>query len=430
MTPNQRITVLSTGSEYTALMKGLLGKMPGNYQLDIRENRWGALLKDAPALADSVLLILDLALVPAYRPLDILYKLRSSGTARSLPVLVVTSEKNELYRSMAHALGVEAYLELPAEGSAILAEAERLIAAFTARAGEDSPLSDATSAAQKYIARALEAEKLLAEKEKEIEQLVRVRDSIFELSRQELLEARADAERSLEEKLAALKEKSDLQMAFGKYISPDVLNQLIQSNGLHSLSGEKKDISIMFADLRGFTSLAEGLDAEDVVALLNEFFTDLTQIIITHTGFIDKYIGDCIMAIFGAPAPLSQHHHLALLAAVKMQDRFRQLRSIWRERYNRDIGMGIGLNSGEAVVGTIGSFQKISYTAIGDTVNIASRMEDISAEGEILFPLSVRERIRDSFLKRYTLRVVERGEATVKGKTGLLAIFNLERIPS
>ncbi len=118
-------------------------------------------------------------------------------------------------------------------------------------------------------------------------------------------------------------------MAFGKYISPDVLNQLIKSDGLHSLAGEKKDVSVLFADLRGFTSLAEELDAADTVSLLTEFFTALTQIIITHTGFIAKYIGDCIMAIFGAPAPLTQHHHLALLAAVKMQDRFRALRVAW-----------------------------------------------------------------------------------------------------
>lgn len=436
MTPDPRILILASGEGNAAELGRLFNKLPGGHVLDLRTGRPEALLTDTATLAATVLLVLDLDMAPGYRPLDLLYRMRAIPAARRLPVLAVTTAKNDLFRNMAFALGVEEFFALPAEGQLVLAAAERLI--------RDYSLTGTASAANRELShrelshrelshrelsRIREAEARLAEKDKEIEQLVRVRDSIFELSRQELLEARADAERSVNEKIAALKEKSELQMAFGKYISPDVLNQLIKSDGLHTLSGEKKDVSVLFADLRGFTSLAEELDAADTVSLLNDFFSELTQIIITHTGFIDKYIGDCIMAIFGAPAPLTQHHHLALLAAVKMQDRFRALRPAWEKRYGRAVGMGIGINCGEAVVGTIGSFQKLSYTAIGDTVNVASRLEDISRDGEILFGQRIRDRVRESFLTRHGLRITERGETTIKGKSGSFPVYNIGRIP-
>lgn len=426
MTPDPRILILASGADNAAELDRLFRKLPGGHLLDVREGHPEMLLTDTATLAATVLLVLDLDMAPGYRPLDLLYRMRAIPAARRLPVLAVTTAQNDLFRNMAFALGVEEFFALPAEGQLVLAAAERLI--------RDYSLTGTASAANRdrshrELSRIREAEARLAEKDKEIEQLARVRDSIFELSRQELLEARADAERSVNEKIAALKEKSELQMAFGKYISPDVLNQLIKSDGLHTLSGEKKDVSVLFADLRGFTSLAEELDAADTVSLLNDFFSELTQIIITHTGFIDKYIGDCIMAIFGAPAPLTQHHHLALLAAVKMQDRFRALRPAWEKRYGRAVGMGIGINCGEAVVGTIGSFQKLSYTAIGDTVNVASRLEDISRDGEILFGQRIRDRVRESFLTRHGLRITERGETTIKGKSGSFPVYNIGRIP-
>lgn len=255
--------------------------------------------------------------------------------------------------------------------------------------------------------------------------MLAAQEAVFEMSRQELMEANQKLKDSYEAKLQAVEEKGELQMIFGKFISPQIVEYLMRHDGMRTLNGEKKDISLLFADIRGFSGLSEQVEPNKVVFLLNEFFTELTEIIIQHSGIVDKYTGDNIMAIFGAPVELQNHHRFALKAAWEMQQRFRILQENWEQMYGIKAGLGIGINCGPAIVGNIGSYHKISYTAIGDMVNTAARFEQIAKDGQILFGKYVKMRISDQFLTEHGFRVETLGETTIKGKQGYYQIYNL-----
>ena len=166
------------------------------------------------------------------------------------------------------------------------------------------------------------------------------------------------------------------QAAMRLYLSPQVADLITAGDGSVELGGVLQPVTVLFADIRGFTKLSEHLDAREVVLLLNEFFTAMTQVILEAGGTLDKYIGDCVMALFGAPVPAPDDLQRAVEAAINMQ----------REaaRLNSQIRIGVGLHTGRAVVGNIGSAQRMQYTAIGDTVNVAARLVNIAAPGQIL----------------------------------------------
>jgi adenylate cyclase len=135
------------------------------------------------------------------------------------------------------------------------------------------------------------------------------------------------------------------------------------------------------------------------------------------------------MAIFGAPVPATNHHEQALLAALEMQRRFRIIKKNWSDLFRIEAGIGIGINSGPAIVGNIGCFHRISYTAIGDTVNTAARYEQLALDNQILFGDSVRERLDPTFLARHTLIAEELARVPIKGKKGVHTIHNLRTAP-
>lgn len=166
-----------------------------------------------------------------------------------------------------------------------------------------------------------------------------------------------------------------LKKAFSTYVSSQVVSEIIKDPDSLKLGGEKKEISVLFSDIRSFTTLAESMPPEDLVKLLNEYLSPMTEIVFKEEGTLDKYIGDAIMAIFNAPFDLPNHPVRACNCALHMIAKMPPLNDLWDKRAIGEVSIGIGINTGEAIVGNMGAKQRFDYTAIGDTVNLSSRLE-------------------------------------------------------
>lgn len=175
-------------------------------------------------------------------------------------------------------------------------------------------------------------------------------------------------------------ERRKTKALFGRYVSPAVVEQLLANPDQVKLGGVWQEVTIMFSDIRGFTSYSEGRPPEEVVQRLNEYMTEMTAIIFRHGGMLDKYLGDGLMAVFGAPIPYPDHARRALAASLEMQSRLEELNEIWLARGESTFKSGVGLNSGSVIVGNIGSPERMDYTVIGEDVNLASRLEGMNKE--------------------------------------------------
>jgi adenylate cyclase len=175
-----------------------------------------------------------------------------------------------------------------------------------------------------------------------------------------------------------LKERDKLKTTFGKYMTASVIEHLL--SGKVELGGKSIPVTILFSDIRSFTTMSEKMDAQAVVALLNEYFTEMVSIVIREDGVVDKYIGDAIMAVFGAPVPKADDAIRAVRAAVRMREALRRFNERLREEGRPEINMGVGIHTGEVVAGNIGSESRMEYTVIGDAVNLASRLESSTKE--------------------------------------------------
>ena len=174
------------------------------------------------------------------------------------------------------------------------------------------------------------------------------------------------------------KEKKKVLGAFEKYVSPVIIKQLLDHPEYMKLGGTRKEITLFFSDIRGFTSVSEKLSPEDLVSLLNEYLSEMTKIIIDKGGVVDKFMGDAIMAFWGAPIKQPNQATLACETSLEMLDKLDKLRKDWKKRGVPSFDIGIGLNTGDAVTGNMGSYQRFDYTAMGDSVNLASRLEGIN----------------------------------------------------
>lgn len=177
-----------------------------------------------------------------------------------------------------------------------------------------------------------------------------------------------------------------------RYLPNRLVEQIVARKRSLALGGDRRDVTVMFADVVGFTSLAERESAETVVSLLNELFTILTEIVFRHGGTVDKFVGDCVMAVWGAADDQPDHAKRAVLAARDMLRWLEVGNELWLEKYGFAIELAIGVNSGEAVVGNFGSETRMEYTAIGDVVNVAARLESIARPNQILTTAATRDR--------------------------------------
>ena len=185
-----------------------------------------------------------------------------------------------------------------------------------------------------------------------------------------------------------------MRWAFSKVVTKSVMDHLIQHPDGLKLGGEKKNVTIFFSDIRGFTPMSEALSAEEVVHILNEYFTAMTAIIFKYNGTVDKFMGDAIMAIYGAPVVMPDHAEKAVLAAIEMSEKMKELQAKWRMEGKKEVNIGIGINTGDCVVGNIGSNERLEYTAIGDNVNLTQRLESVAEKGQILISAATYEKVK------------------------------------
>lgn len=171
------------------------------------------------------------------------------------------------------------------------------------------------------------------------------------------------------------RERRFIKNVFRHYLSPDVIERIIEDPSLLQLGGKRRDITSFFSDLAGFTSISEALSPEDLVRLLNAYLSEMTEIILDSGGTLDKYEGDAIIAFWNAPLDHDDHATRACLAALRCQQRLDELRPEFQDQYGHSLHMRIGVNSGPAVVGNMGSHRRFDYTAMGDTINLAARLE-------------------------------------------------------
>lgn len=183
---------------------------------------------------------------------------------------------------------------------------------------------------------------------------------------------------ALHQYVAEEREKRKIREAFGLYLSPSLARLVSERPEMLALGGDKRELTVLFSDIRGFTSLSEQLEPEVLVELLNTFLGEMTDIILGREGMLDKYIGDAIMAVWGAPLPQSDHAARSCRAALAMTSRLTLLNQYWEPRGWPALEIGVGLNTGAMVVGNMGSVRRLSYTVIGDNVNLGSRLEGLN----------------------------------------------------
>jgi class 3 adenylate cyclase len=176
----------------------------------------------------------------------------------------------------------------------------------------------------------------------------------------------------------------------GRYLPAEIVDKVVKREQDMKLGGSRREISVLFADVVAFTPLTDQLGAEQIVGLLNELFTVLTDVVFRHGGTIDKFIGDCVMAVWGAATPSDDHADRALAAAEDMLRFVEVGNESWLAKYGVSIELAIGVNSGAAIVGNIGSESRMEFTAIGDTVNVAARLEAIARPSQILATLATK----------------------------------------
>jgi class 3 adenylate cyclase len=240
---------------------------------------------------------------------------------------------------------------------------------------------------------------------------------LFELTKKDLISSKQITQQQIEA-------NRTIKKAFETYLSPKLVETMLQNPSSLKLGGEKRILTVFFSDIRGFTTYSEKYDPETIVSILNEYLTAMTDIIIEFDGTLDKFVGDEIMAIWGAPVPQKNHARLAVAAAIKMLEKLKALQKEWISRGIEPIDIGMGINTGEMVVGNMGSLKRMDYTVIGDNVNIGARLEALTRtfNYHLIISESTFSHVSD---------MVETNElepVTVKGKTKPVLIYGVKSI--
>jgi adenylate cyclase len=214
---------------------------------------------------------------------------------------------------------------------------------------------------------------------------------------------------------------------FGTYLSPDMVYMLQKDPSLLALGGERKEMSFLFMDICGFTPISEFYknkdDPEGLVVLVNEFLDAMTKIILANGGTIDKYMGDCIMAFWNAPLACENHAEMAVKSAIEIEAKTNELKAVYEERGLPDINVGTGVNTGDCIVGNMGSESRFDYSVIGDAVNLAARLEATAARGDYLeYKTIISSFTRDQLPAEYICEEI--GNIKVKGKDELITIYS------
>src|SRR3972149_4705974 len=216
-----------------------------------------------------------------------------------------------------------------------------------------------------------------------------------------------------------MKKEEVVRTNLARYLSPQIVDKILHK-GMHvNLWGHKSVVSVLFSDIRNFTIITETLPPDQLVSILNEYFTEMAGIIFENQGSLDKFIGDAIVAVFGSLVPLDNPSNNAVSAAIQMMRRMPVLNEKWKERYGINMSIGIGINTGEVFMGNIGSPDRMEFTVIGDAVNVASRFSGLAKPGQILLTRETVTCISPDIACK------ELPPCEVKGKTGKLEVFEI-----
>jgi class 3 adenylate cyclase len=300
------------------------------------------------------------------------------------------------------------------EAYQILAEMRRnglLVAAIVALLAAIAGLLAARGLTAPILAIVGQARLIAQRRWREVSFKVDRSDEIGELER-----GLGEMARDLEKGEVEAKLRGDLS----RFMSKQLVDAIVKGEHPLALGGKRAAVSVIFADVVGFTPLAETRDAEQIVALLNELFSVLTEIVFRHGGTVDKFIGDAIMAVWGAPVAQEDHAARALGAAEDMMRFLETANEGWSEKYDVQIRLGIGVNSGEALVGNIGSDKRMEYTVIGDVVNVAARLEAIAQPNQVLVAEATRDLVGEAFALR------KLGARKLTGRKTETGVYELE----
>ncbi len=218
------------------------------------------------------------------------------------------------------------------------------------------------------------------------------------------------------------RDKKAIRSAFQSYLHPDLVKEMMDNPGALKLGGQRRECTILFSDVRNFTSISEKMDPQVLVTLMNEYFDPISQVIIAEGGYIDKFIGDAVMVIFGAPKATETHAEQACRTAIRMVAKVKELEPIFKEKFNIEaFKIGIGIHTGEVIVGNIGTQKRLNYTVMGDTVNLASRLESATKElgATACMSESTFQKVGDHIKSRYL------SEISVKGKEIKVRVYEI-----
>ncbi len=223
--------------------------------------------------------------------------------------------------------------------------------------------------------------------------------------------------------LETMKEKRFIRNAFQQYLAPELVQQLLQNPKNLQYGGSLQEITVLFSDIRSFTTYSESHTPQETVNILKEYLTEMVKIIIDNQGILDKFVGDEVMALYGTPVALPNHALSACKTALQMRQRLRSMQEEWKKDGREPFEIGIGINTGQAVVGNLGSEQLFDYTAIGDTINLGARLEGINKEydnpNHIIISEFTLEKVKDLVEVNYL------DEVKVKGKNKAVKIYAL-----
>jgi len=216
-------------------------------------------------------------------------------------------------------------------------------------------------------------------------------------------------------------ERRVIKDMFARYMSNEVMTRLLETPDSVKLGGDKREATVFFADIRGYTSFSESRDPQVIVEILNEYFSEAVENIVQYKGYIDKFIGDCIMAVWGVPMmPEKDDAIKAVSCAITIQNLVRSTkRKFFRKSNASHLRIGIGVNTGPLVAGNLGSIQRMDYSVIGDTVNLAARLEGVAGADEVIISQATRDKIGDVFA------LEKRDSIRVKGKEKPIQIYNV-----
>ena len=215
------------------------------------------------------------------------------------------------------------------------------------------------------------------------------------------------------------REKSFVRSTFQRYVAPEIVSELLSKSETINLGGARRRITVLFADIRGFTRISESLPPEEVVQLLNESLSVIVDAIFRYKGTLDKFIGDCVMAVFGAPLFQEDQELMAVKASLKIREKMVEVSKRWSSKVGVKIEIGIGINSGEAIIGNIGTLKRMDYTAIGDTVNLAERLEEKAKPGQILISENSCQPISGKIISQ------PQPPAIIKGKSKPIVVYEV-----